>query len=243
MNRAGSGRGRARRAGASRRRQRPQHDTRWSEALRAARRARDVVSVVGTWSAARGGLIVEPGKGDSLRLWKGKPPGLGSLAFFSVGDLLKAAIALAVVLIPMAALHAFVSLDVVEGFRPDFQASWPEVRIESILDAELRPRIAAAGLGPVPEVDPGRGLAAGEAQGSILAGDLAGRKIGVSRIPIRAFTFAPLERRPPELVRRGPGSSSQVQGVGTAFQPFWGWQRRRRSFQLRLPPRANPLPQ
>jgi hypothetical protein len=153
----------------------------------------DVVSVVGTWSAARGGLIVEPGKGDSLRLWKGKPPGLGSLAFFSVGDLLKAAIAFAVVLIPLAALHAFVSLDVVEGFRPDFQASWPEVRIESILDAELRPRIAAAGLGPVPEVDPGRGLAAGEAQGRILAGDLAGRKIGVSRIPIRAFTFAPLE--------------------------------------------------
>ena len=120
------------------------------------------VCAIGTWSAAHGGLVVDPRAWrSSIRLRKGRPEGFGGFFFSTVGRLVKAAIATCVVAIALLILFTLIPLDAVEARHPDFEPSWVEVRIESLIDREVHPRIAAAGITPLPKrtevgVDVGR---------------------------------------------------------------------------------------
>jgi hypothetical protein len=108
------------------------------------------VCAIGTWSAAHGGLVVDPrALRNSIRLRKGRPAGAAGFVFSSAGKLVKATIATGVVAIALLVLFTLIPLDAVEARRPDFAPSWMEVRIEALIDRELHPRIAAAGMAVV----------------------------------------------------------------------------------------------
>ena len=136
------------------------------------------VCAIGTWSAADGGLVVNPRAWQSsIRLRKGRPEGAAGFFFSTFGRLVKAAIATGVVAIALLVLFTFIPLDDVEARHPEFVPSWMEVRLESLIDREVHPRIAAAGIAPLPDRTE-VGVDVGRANGRIRAG---GEEVAVTR--------------------------------------------------------------
>jgi hypothetical protein len=126
----------------------------------------EVVCAIGRYSAARGGLVVDPGaRGSSIVLRKKKPESAAAAIFGSIGSAVKGAIPLAITAAGLLALHTFVPLGFVEIERPDFRPSWLEVRADDLIEAKVRGKAAQAGFMPQLEMEPGRGLAVGEARG------------------------------------------------------------------------------
>jgi hypothetical protein len=136
------------------------------------------VCAIGTWSAAHGGLVVDPRAGrESIRLRKGRPSGAAKFFFSTFGRLVRATLATGVVAFALLVLFTLIPLDAVETRHPQFVPSWIEVRIESLIDREVHPRIAAAGMTPLPERGE-NGLEVGRATGRIRKG---GEEVAVTR--------------------------------------------------------------
>lgn len=114
----------------------------------------DVVCAIGRYSASRGGL-------HEVRLESGEP---GRLMFKRVraigGSLMNAVIMIAIVAVALTALYAFIPLN---AARP----SWLEIRLEDLLDERVRQPIYGADILPIPRVEAGESLNAGEARGRI----------------------------------------------------------------------------
>ena len=121
------------------------------------------VCAFGRYSEQRGGLVVdERAPLHSVRMVKSAPSLLmAGRAWAMFTNLIGAAISIAIVAIALTALYAVVPLEVVA------QPSWAEIRIESLLDDRVRPRVARyASMLPV-SAELGSGLVAGEARGRI----------------------------------------------------------------------------
>jgi hypothetical protein len=116
------------------------------------------VCVFGRFSADRNALIAD----DKARIVKGTPSSLiGIRASSMVSNLVAGAITIAVVTFALTALYALIPLDVV----PD--PSWPEVRVEKIIDEQVRPKIATyASMLPM-TMELGDNLQPGQARGRV----------------------------------------------------------------------------
>jgi hypothetical protein len=143
----------------------------------------DVVCAVGRYSIARGGLAVDETARDySIVLRKGTPQTAGRAVFGSIGNVVKAAIALAIVAAGLIALQTFVPLGLVEIERPEFRPSWLEVQADDLIQVHVRGELARAGMMPAIEMEPGRALPVGEARGQV---ESAKGKAAVVRCELR----------------------------------------------------------
>jgi len=140
----------------------------------------DVVCVIGQYSAARGGIVpsdhpitdpvsIEVGEEDAFA----RRANRGAVGYF-IGGLIFSAIYLG----GMLALHAFVPLEASEQQNPSMVASWPEIRLERILDREVRPRMLQMGMLSANSGELSILLREGTANGRVKA---AGRDVVVSR--------------------------------------------------------------
>lgn len=126
----------------------------------------DVVCAIGRYSTARGGLVVDPNaRGYSIELRTAKPLTVSAALLGSVGNVVKAAIALAIAAAGLIALHTYVPLGLIEIERDGFRPSWVEVQVDDLIQAHVRGRIQQAGFFPDIEMQPGRALPVGEARG------------------------------------------------------------------------------
>ena len=115
------------------------------------------VCVFGRFSADRNALVAD----DKARIVKGTPSALiGMRASSMVSNLVAGAVTLAVVTFALTALYAVIPLDVV----PD--PSWPEVRVEKVIDEQVRPKLATY-ASMLPNIQLGDNLAPGQARGRI----------------------------------------------------------------------------
>lgn len=127
----------------------------------------DVVSAAGTYSAARGGLVVDPtAKSWSVTLRKGepRPAPLFTAAF---GKVVQAVFLFAIVSAGLIGLFFFFPLDAAEERDASIRSSWLEARVENLLDERLRPAAAQASIAPLLMAAPGESLRPGEARGRI----------------------------------------------------------------------------
>lgn len=128
----------------------------------------DEVCAIGRYSGARGGLALDPrARRHSIVLRKGKPESSASAVFGSIGNIVKATIALGIVAVGLAALQTFVPLHLVEIAQPAMRPSWLEVRIDDLLEVSFRGELERAGLMSRASVRPDHGLALGAAQGRV----------------------------------------------------------------------------
>ena len=138
----------------------------------------DSVCVIGRYSAQRGGIIPsEHPMVDPVTVEVGEPEVFtrramsGAVGYF-IGGLIFSAIFVAA----LVALHAFVPLAASEQMNPAMVASWPEIRLERLLDTRVRPRMHEAGM--LSDGNVTITLRPGSANGRVRAG---GRDVIVSR--------------------------------------------------------------
>ena len=108
----------------------------------------DMVCVIGHYSAARGGIIPSAHPiSDPVTIEAGEEEVFARRAKQgAVGYFIGGLIFSAVYVIGMIALHAFTPLDATEQRNPTLIATWPEIRLEWLLDRKFRPRMKEMGM-------------------------------------------------------------------------------------------------
>lgn len=108
----------------------------------------DEVCAIGLYSAQRGGLVPDPGAQlHPVTLRRGEPRRLRSAGYRSaIGYLIGGVLILTLATAALAALAIFVPLDATESMSETFDASWPEVRFERLVERRGRVPLRKAGM-------------------------------------------------------------------------------------------------
>jgi hypothetical protein len=111
-------------------------------------RPSDPVCVIGRYSAQRGGIVPSDHPlADPVTLELGEREAFIPRATAgAVGYLIGGTIFLSVIAIAFIVFHALVPLDAAERMAPNMVASWPEIRLERLLDMRVRPMMRNMGM-------------------------------------------------------------------------------------------------
>ncbi len=126
----------------------------------------DPVCVIGHYSAQRGGIIPDPKMPlQQVTIRTGEPESFsGRSVRGAIGYLIAGIIFLTATIAGLTALYANVPLEASEQMNPDMRASWPEIKLERLIENRVRVPMRAAGM-----------LSDGTVANTLSAGSASGR--------------------------------------------------------------------
>jgi hypothetical protein len=108
----------------------------------------DEICAIGRYSAQRGGLVPDPASPlEQVVITQGAPEGHTGRAIRSaIAYLIGGVIFLGVVVAGLAGLYANVPLEAAEQMAPAMTPTWPEIRLERLVERRLRVPLRKAGI-------------------------------------------------------------------------------------------------
>jgi len=179
----------------------------------------DQVCAIGRYSSQRGGLVPNPKSiMDRVMIETGPPEVFARRSIRgAIGYLIGGLIFVTIVAGGLIGLYTFVPLEASEEMSPTMKASWPEIRLERLIETRVRGPLRQAGM--LSNATVVSSLAAGSARGRVKAGD---REVIVSRaaaVRAQGQTSISLDNRVVALVIDEKNRPLQMRVFGQQIDP------------------------